>query len=528
MLVLQNIKYSHPNKDVLFSDLSLTVNTQDKVALIGNNGTGKSTLLKLIAGELQPQQGQLSSLATPYYIPQLFGQYNHLTVAEALRIDVKLKALKAILEGDASEENFTNLNDDWTIEERCAEALAYWQIEDLDLSLKLERLSGGQKTKVFLAGLSIHQPEFILLDEPSNHLDLAGRKLLYDFIQSTKSTLVLVSHDRTLLNLVDSVAELSRHGIKIYGGNYDFYKSQKTTELNALNHDIQSKEKALRAAKEKARETQERKQKLDNRGKAKQEKAGVARIMMNKLRNSAENNSAKLKSVHAEKLDGLSHTLQELRDSVPDTDKIKFGFDASHLHKGKVLLSAEQLNYAFNEVPLWKRNLSFQIQSGERVAIKGNNGSGKTTLIKLLLGELVPQHGKLVRAPFHAVYIDQDYSLLNKELSVYQQAQIFNQSALQEHEVKIRLSRFLFSQEYWDKPCSHLSGGEKMRLSLCCLSIQAKAPDLILLDEPTNNLDIQNIEMLTAAVKAYRGTLLVVSHDQYFLEQIDIERFLSL
>lgn len=181
MLILQQLSYSHPNKDLLFSNINLTINFQDKIALIGNNGTGKSTLLKIIANELQPSSGQRSVEAQAYYIPQIFGQYNHLTIAQALKIEDKLNALKEILKGNTNEDNFTILNDDWTIEDRCSEALNYWQLEDLDLSQNMETLSGGQKTKVFLAGISIHQPQLVLLDEPSNHLDTGGRQLLYNF-----------------------------------------------------------------------------------------------------------------------------------------------------------------------------------------------------------------------------------------------------------------------------------------------------------------------------------------------------------
>jgi len=215
----------------------------------------------------------------------------------------------------------------------------------LDLSQKMVTLSGGQKTKVFLAGISIHQPELVLLDEPGNHLDVAGRQLLYSFIQSTQSTLLIVSHDRKLLNLFGKVAELSNRGITIYGGNYDFYKGRKEIENNALQQDLQSKEKALRKAREKERETLERQQKLNSRGKAKQEKAGVARIMMNSLRNHAENSTSKLKDVHTEKIVGIKEELQELRSALPAIDTMKFGFDNSYLHRGKILFKAEDINY---------------------------------------------------------------------------------------------------------------------------------------------------------------------------------------
>jgi ATPase subunit of ABC transporter with duplicated ATPase domains len=528
MLTLQNISYTHSNKDLLFSNINLTVNNHEKTALIGNNGVGKSTLLKIIAGELQPTNGQISVENESYYVPQIFGQFNHLTIAQALRIEDKLNALKAILNGDTSEENFNLLNDDWTIEDRCTEALNYWQLNYFDLSQKMGTLSGGQKTKVFLAGITIHQPELVLLDEPSNHLDITSRQLLYDFVQTTKSTLIIVSHDRKLLNLLSSVCELSKYGIKVYGGNYDFYKEQKQIENNALSQDIQSKEKALRKAKEKERETLERQQKLDSRGKSKQEKSGVARIMMNTLRNNAENSTSKLKSVHAEKIGGISQDLQELRSSLPDIDKMKFGFDNSALHKGKVLFTATDINFGYDNKPLWKDKLNFQITSGERIALKGKNGSGKTTLINLILGNLEPQSGTIYRADNKSVYIDQDYSLLDNTLKVYEQAQQFNNSTLQEHEVKIRLNRFLFAKDDWDKPCIALSGGERMRLSLCCLTINSKSPDIIILDEPTNNLDIQNVEILTTAINEYQGTLIVVSHDETFLEQINIERTIEL
>jgi ATPase subunit of ABC transporter with duplicated ATPase domains len=528
MLILQNISYIHPNKDLLFDNINLAVNNHDKIALIGNNGSGKSTLLKIIASELQLSGGQLSVDTKPYYVPQIFGQYNHLTVAQALRIENKVNALKEILNGNVTEENYTFLDDDWTIEDRCNNALDYWQLKDLDLSKKMETLSGGQKTKVFLAGISIHEPELVLLDEPSNHLDISGRQLLYDFIQSTQSTLIAVSHDRKLLNLLNTVCELSKRGITVYGGNYDFYTEQKQIESNALNQELQSKEKALRKAKEKERETLERQQKLDSRGKKKQEKAGVARIMMNTLRNNAENSTSKMKSVHTEKIGSVSQELQELRSSLPDIDKMKFGFDNSALHKGKILFTANDLNFSYDTQPLWTENLNFKITSGERIALKGKNGSGKTTLIKLILGNIEPQTGKVYRADNKSVYIDQDYSLIDDKLKVYEQAEQFNTSALQEHEIKIRLNRFLFTKEDWDKSCNALSGGEKMRLMLCCLTINNQSPDIIILDEPTNNLDIQNIEILTRAINEYRGTLIVVSHDETFLEQTNIERTIQL
>jgi len=528
MIFLHHISFGFPAGSLLFNTLDLTIPANSKSALVGSNGTGKSTLLKIAAKETEPLEGNVTVQGECFYVPQMFGNSDDLTIAECLKIDQKLDALQKIITGEVEDAYFETLNDDWDIEERSRQALQYWKLGSLEFTQKLGSLSGGQKTKVFLAGMMIHEPEVILLDEPTNHLDLEGRNLLYDFIRKTKLTVVIVSHDRTLLNLVDTIFELSNQGISAYGGNYDFYAAQKEIENEALQNDIHSKERTLKKAREKERETLERKQKLDARGKGKQEKSGVARIMMNTIRNKAENNSSKLKAVHAEKISTISGDLRELRSSVRNADQMKVNFNDSNLHSGKILISAEEINYAYHEVNLWKENLSIEIRSDDRIAVKGSNGSGKTTLIKLLLGKLQPSAGKITRSDFQWIYIDQEYSLINKTMTVYELVQQFNDRALPEPEVKTLLARFLFGKETWDKKCGILSGGERLRLLLCGLSISQKAPDLIILDEPTNNLDLQNVEILTDSIKDYQGTLLVISHDAVFLEEIGVRREVML
>lgn len=528
MILLQNVSFGFPGGNLLFNHINLTIQSHTRSALVGSNGMGKSTLLKMMAGEIQPLDGHINIQGDIFYVPQMFGNFNHLTIAECLKIDQKLYALEKITGGEVDEIYFEILNDDWDIEERCQHALEYWQLDHFELTQKLEGLSGGQKTKVFLAGIQINQPDMIILDEPTNHLDHDGRKLLYDLIDKTDATVVIVSHDRTLLNLVDTIFELSNQGIAAYGGNYDFYAEQKEVEEEALHNDIHAKERALKKAKEKERETLERKQKLDARGKGKQEKSGVARIMMNTLRNNAEKNSSKLKSVHAEKISGISDELRGLRSSVRNADQMKVNFNDSNLHSGKILVIAESINFSYQKEELWKESLNLEIRSGDRISIKGDNGSGKTTLIKLLLGKIEPSEGKISRAEFNSIYIDQEYSLIHNDSTLYDFVQNFNDNAMQESEVKTLLSRFLFGKDTWDKKCGMLSGGERLRLLLCGLSISNKAPDMIILDEPTNNLDLQNVEILTNSIKDYHGTLLVISHDEVFLEEIGIDRELSL
>ncbi len=528
MILLHSISYGFPGGNLLFNHIHLSIQPHTRSAFTGSNGMGKSTLLKIIAGEIQPLEGSVTVKGELYYVPQMFGNLNNRTVAECLKIDKKLEALQKITEGEVDEEYFETLNDDWDIEERSRNALRHWNIEHLELSQKLENLSGGEKTKVFLAGIQISQPEIILMDEPTNHLDLEGRKLLYDLIEKTDAAVVMVSHDRALLNLADTIFELSSQGIHAYGGNYDFYTEQKLIEQEALQNDIHAKERALKKAKEKERETLERKQKLDARGKQKQEKSGVARIMMNTLRNNAEKNTSKLKNIHAEKISGISGDLRSLRSSVKNADQMKVIFNDSNLHSGKILITAEEMNYQYTSENLWKENLNFKIFSGDRISVKGSNGSGKTTLIKLLMGSLQPESGKIIRSDFSILYIDQEYSVICEDIAVEEFVQQFNDGALEESEVKTLLTRFLFRKETWDKKCGALSGGERLRLLLCGLSVSNTAPDMIILDEPTNNLDLQNVEILTESVKDYHGTLIVISHDEIFLEEIGIEKEIIL
>ncbi|MDR2498927.1 MAG: ATP-binding cassette domain-containing protein [Tannerellaceae bacterium] len=522
MITLRNIQYIHPNHDVLFADVNLSLISRQKAALTGNNGSGKSTLLRIAAGLLRPAAGAVESASPPFHIPQLAGQFNHISIAEALRIEHKLQAFLRILEGHASEDNFNILNDDWNIEERCMAALAEWGLHPPTLEYPLIQMSGGEKMKVFLAGISLHKPDIILLDEPTNHLDAAARSLLYEHIEASTSTWLIVSHDRRLLNLLNPICELSAKKLNIYGGNYTFYREQKASEAKAFANDLREKEKELRKARASEREMSERRQRQSSRADKSRNKAGLPTILLNRRRDSAENTSARLKETHADKVDSIARELADLRKETPGPEAMKFGFKPPTVHCGKTLVEASELLFAYAEgLLLWPKPLSFRIAGGDRMRIAGPNGAGKSTLLRLILGELEPVAGKIMRADqIRTLCVDQDYSLLNGSISLYEQAQLCNESSLAEHEVKIRLARFLFGQGDWNKLCGELSGGEKMRLTLCCLTLGEASPDLIVLDEPTNNLDIQNMEILVSAINEYSGALVVVSHDHTFVEEI--------
>lgn len=526
---INQVNYVHPDKEVLFQNISFSINRGEKVSLIGNNGCGKSTLLRIIAREFLPASGQIVCSELPYYVPQHFGQYDHQTVAQALKADTRINALHAIIRGDASNENFTLLNDDWEIEERCLAALSTWALEHVSLNQVLGTLSGGEKTKVFLAGLAIHHPGIILMDEPTNHLDRQSREQLYHFINNSTACILIVSHDRELLSILNQTLEMTPWGITAYGGNYEFYKFQKEQLTNALQMQLNEKEKTLRLAKKVAREAAERKQKHDVRGKKQNEKKSMSRMAMNTLKDKAEKSTVKLNEIHNNKMNVLSDSLSQIRNSIDSVPIMKLDFDSSTLHKGKILIDITNVHFTYdNKKELWKTPVTCQIRTGERITLKGGNGSGKTTLLKLILGSIEPTSGTITRADFSSVYIDQEYSLIHPSLTVLQQVEQFNSRLLPGHEIKTILNRYLFPKDIWDKKCEKLSGGEKMRLVFCCLMVSNNVPDLFVLDEPTNNLDIQNIGIITKAVKEYQGTLLVVSHDKHFIEEIGIEKIIEL
>lgn len=528
-IIVKDVNYIHPDKEVLFQHIGFSLNSGQKAALIGNNGSGKSTLLNIIAGNLTSPEGEVICSASPYYVPQHFGQYNQLTIAQALHIDKKLEALHAILDGDASADNFTILDDDWNIEERSLAALDVWELGDFQLDQPFQTLSGGEKTKVFLAGIQIHSPVVILMDEPTNHLDHQNRQKLYSFIESTNATLLVVSHDITLLNELPFIFELSKNKITAYGGNYEFYKEQQEIQMTALQASLSEKEKEMRAAKKVARETAERKQKEDVRGKKRNEKKGVPRIMMGGLKDKAEKSSAKLKDIHQDKMSELKEGIKQLQNSLSDNQLMKLNLSPSSLHTGKILVTAKDVNFSYDgDRKLWDHPFSFEIRSGDRLAIKGRNGSGKTTLVKMITGQLQPGEGVLTKADFKYIYIDQEYSIIQPELTLLEQIDKYNTANLKDHELKTLLNRFLFPYAVWDKKCKSLSGGEKMRLLLCCLLTGNQAPDMIILDEPTNNLDIQSLEILSNVIKEYQGTIIVISHDHYFLDRIGIEKQINL
>lgn len=529
LLDIHAVCYEHPDREPLFNNVSLSVDRGQKVSLVGDNGSGKSTLLKIAAGVLKPSSGSVSRTAEPFYVPQHFGQYDGFTVARMLGVEAVLDALDAISRGDASESNFAAVGDNWQVEEDALRALSEWDMDHLSLRHPLASLSGGEKTRVLLAGISLHRPELILFDEPTNHLDIHARRRLYDMVERGDRAMVVVSHDRTLLGLMERTCELSAGGIVCYGGDYEFFRESRDREAGARLDEVAEMEKALRKARKTAREAAERKARSDGKGAAKAKKEGVPRIMLKTIADGAAASERRVKGEHDAKIRSLTDEVREARSKLAPERELKIKL-AGAAPAGKVLVEVAGLNYAYPDgSELWPRPLDFRICGGDRLALAGGNGSGKTTLLKLILGELTPTSGTLRTAEgIRILYIDQEYSAVDDHLTVFEQAQRFNARNLPEHMVKTELHRFLLPADMWDKPCATLSGGEKMKLLFCCMLLGDSSPDLFILDEPANNLDIGSLEIVSRALRSYEGALIVVSHDEYFLREAGIPEAIIL
>jgi len=528
-IITKDISFTLPKGKQILHNINFSIGDQAKAALVGDNGTGKSTLLRIASGTLSPQKGSIKVTGTSWFIPQHYGQFDSLTVAEALQIHPKITALQAIENGLSDPSHFETLSEDWTIHERLQNALSQWGLFSVQADTPFRSLSGGQKTRVFLAGIELHHPDILLMDEPTNHLDRPARQQLYHFIRQTSCTLLIVSHDRELLELCNPIHELSSAGMQTYGGNYSFYEEQKQIETEALEQKIEHTKKEISAARKAHRETMQRKQKMDAQSARKGKTANLPPIVKNARGSKAENSASRLKVYMKTKINTDVTRLQQLSKQRKEAKQIRVSVGHSPLHSGKILFEAKRMNVAYPDSDmLWNTPLSFVIRSGERIRITGKNGSGKSTLIRTLHQQLKPAGGELIIQTRSVFLLDQEYRLIGRERTVLEQAKLFNENQKPDHELKTVLVRFLFDPDTWDQPCCTLSGGEMMRLSLCCLILQSSQPDVIMLDEPANNLDLRNIRILTDTIAAYQGTLIVVSHDEHFIREIGIDCKLHL
>ncbi|MFD5322456.1 ABC-F family ATP-binding cassette domain-containing protein [Streptomyces sp. NPDC127092] len=516
-----SLSFSWPDGTAVLDDFRLAVGP-GRTGLVGLNGSGKSTLLKLIAGELTPSAGTVRIAGEVGYLPQNLVLNTGLRVDQVLGIDTTRAALHAIESGDTAEEHFAAVGDDWDVEERALAVLDQLGLGHIGLDRTIGEISGGESVLLRLAALLLARPEVLLLDEPTNNLDLHARRRLYEAVDAWSGVLVVVSHDRELLERVDQIADLREGEVTWYGGAWSDYRAALAAEQEAAERMVRVAEADVQRQK---RELQEAHAKLARRRRYAQksyENKVVPKIVANNRRAAAEVSSGKHRALHADRLAEARSRLDAAVEAVRDDDEIRIELPRTTVHPGRDVLLLRDL-----ELPYGARvGGEFELRGPERVALLGRNGAGKTTLLRTIAGELAPVAGEAaVRVPMR--FLPQRLDVLDDERSVVENVARFAPGATV-NEIRARLARFLFRGARADRPAGTLSGGERFRATLAALLLAEPAPQLLLLDEPTNNLDLASVRSLTSALDAYDGALVVVSHDVPFLESLGITRWLRL
>ncbi len=514
---LDKIAYTYVSQPI-FTGLSWEIHDDRVAGLIGPNGCGKSTLLRLIAGELTPDSGFLvrrKGLSIGYLHQDVRLTPGRTLLNEVLdcpgelaRVQTDLQAVEASL-GDPQiyqnekalaralhrQERLLSEYDRLggaTFESRARTTLRGMGFDKSDFSLPVDVLSGGQQKLVGLARLMLAQPDLLLLDEPDNHLDLDGKAMLERMLREYKGAAVIVSHDRYLLDLVvDEIAELEDGRLTIFPGTYSEYAFEKQTHLLRQQQLFQVQQKEIHRLEQAAKRLLTWGRVYDNvkfirRGKN----------ILNRL----------------ERMDKIDKPVLERR---------RMGLELTGWVGSQKVLELKRLSKAFTAPDGGQdtlfADLNLRIDHGERVGLVGPNGAGKSVLFRILLGEVEQSAGEALLGPSVKVgYYAQQHETLEPQRSLLDTVQ--RAASLSEDHAVALLGRFLFTYEQARELVSQLSGGERSRLQL--LLLMRSGANFLLLDEPTNHLDIQSAEVLEDALQDFEGTVLVISHDRYFLDQV--------
>ena len=539
-IVCDRVTFAWPDDTEVLHDLDVAFGA-GRTGLIGVNGSGKSTLLRLIAGELTPRSGSISVAGGVGYLPQNLTLRAGDTVAGLLGIAATRSALLAIEAGDATEANFAAVGDDWDIEERARAELDRLGLHHVGLDRTVATLSGGEAVMVGLAARFLAGPGVLLLDEPTNNLDLTARRRLYEAVDAWPGVLLVVSHDRELLEHVDQIADLSAGRVRLYGGNLSAYQEVLAAEREAAERTVRTAEADVRRQK---RDLVEARTKLDRRlryGKKMEATKREPKIIMSERKRQAQVSAGKHRTMHQEKLAEAGERLTEAEQAARGDDEIRVDLPRTRVPAGRTVLRVtlspgapppddDGTRAALEELVL---------TGPERVALLGANGAGKTTLLRAIAGD--PADGRAGH-PYAGVavqvttgqdgagavrYLPQRLDILDDGASVLDNVRAFAPDA-SPREVRAGLARFLFRGDRVEQRAGTLSGGERFRAVLAALLLADPPPRLLLLDEPTNNLDMASAARLTQALSAYRGALIVAGHDVPFLRDLGITRWLYL
>ncbi|MFD6897060.1 ABC-F family ATP-binding cassette domain-containing protein [Rhodococcus sp. NPDC060086] len=500
-VTLSALMYEHPDGTRVFDGLDATF-TVGRTGLVGRNGSGKSTLLQIISGELSPARGSVTASGSVAYLPQDITLDPTVSVATVLGIDTARTALRRIESGDGTADDFDAVGDRWDVEERALATVHRLGLDRIlhdenDFDRTVGTLSGGETVLLGLTARLLAEPAVLLLDEPTNNLDPAGRGRLHDALDRFPGTVIVAGHDRELLERMESIAELRDGSLRMFGGGFSDYEQIVEAEQEAAQAAVRD---ARSDVHRQARELAAAQITLDRRaryGKKMFENKREPKIIMGMRKRQAQESAGRYRREHEGNLESARAQLDRAQDAVRNDREIRVDLPGTSVHSGRRVADG----------PL-------EIVGPERIAVRGPNGSGKTTLLGRIAvaGPLVP------------------YALLPQRLDIFDDTKSVVANAemraphLPPQEVRARLARFLFRGSDADVPVGVLSGGERLRAALAIILAADPAPQLLILDEPTNNLDLPSLAHLTQALQAFEGALVVVSHDERFLDEIGVTR----
>ncbi|WP_017587877.1 ABC-F family ATP-binding cassette domain-containing protein [Nocardiopsis ganjiahuensis] len=580
-IVCTGLGLTWPDGTVALSGLDAAFSA-GRTGLLGRNGSGKSTLLELAAGRLSPTSGSISVRGDVAHLDQSLTLATRSTVAELLGVDRVRAALHAIEAGEATEANFAAVGEDWDIEERALAQLDRFGVLPtggrFPLDRRVDTLSGGETVLTALAGIALRRPAVTLLDEPTNNLDRPARSRLYAAVESWPGVLVVVSHDRELLERVDRIAELRDGRLRTWGGNFTAYTEQLAVEQEAARRMVRAAGADVRREKRQLAEAQVKLARRVRFGKKKYDTKREPRVIMNQRRREAQVSAGKHRIMQEEKLAEARQDLGRAEDAVRDDAAIRISLPGTEVPAGHDVLELTRSERGLSEENPPEREEGalrdpeppretepgeasggpaatgtgpgpgpgeaavraaggrLYLRGPERVALTGPNGSGKTTLLRMIVDQAAGHtreavaHGPPVRVA-HVTgrigYLPQRLDVLDDGLSVLDNLRSAAPSA-DTRTIRAGLARFLVRGDRVNQSAADLSGGERFRVCLARLLLADVPPRLLILDEPTNNLDLDSQRRLAEALNAYRGALLVVSHDHVFLREIGVTRHWAL
>ncbi|MGW3243755.1 ABC-F family ATP-binding cassette domain-containing protein [Streptomyces sp. NPDC001070] len=514
------LSFRWPDGTTVLEGLSLTIGP-GRTGVVGANGTGKSTLLRLLAGRLRPTRGSVTVGGSLAHLPQDITLDTALRVDQALGIAERRAALRAIEAGDVGVERFETIGDDWDVEERALATLGSLGLGGLELDRTVGRMSGGQTVLLRLAALLMRRPDVLLLDEPTNNLDLFARRRLHEAVDSWRSgVLVVVSHDRELLERMDRTAELRSGSVTWYGGGWSAYEETVAAQQEAAGRTLRAAEADVRRQRRELEEARVKSARRRRHGQKMDDQRRAPRIVAGERKRSAQESADRLRGVQEDRLQQARERREEAADAIRDEAGIRVSLPHTAVPAGRTVLTLRELRPRFGTL----REGNLHVHGPERVALVGRNGAGKTTLLRTLTGELAPLSGE-ARAHVPLRFLPQRLDLLDGELSIA--ANVARTApGVPDNHIRAQLARFLFRGARADQLAGTLSGGERFRAALAASMLAEPAPQLLILDEPTNNLDMASVGQLTSALDSFEGALLVAGHDLSFLDAIGITRWL--